>query len=321
MKALITGGAGFIGSHLSEALLNQGWQVQILDDLSTGSLDNVAHLIDTPGFSFAIDTVFNEMVLDRLVSECDVIYHLAAAVGVELIVKRPVHTLRTNVGGTDCVLRAAQRYCKRTVITSTSEVYGKGVAVPFKESDDTVSGPTTKHRWAYACSKAIDEFAAFAAAKETGLPVHVVRLFNTVGPRQTGRYGMVVPRFVGQALANQRITVFGDGSQSRCFTHVTDICWALTALPTTPASEGEVINLGSDRETTINQLAETVKRELGSDSEIVTIPYSEAYESGFEDMQRRVPSLEKARRLLGYSPTIPLEQIILDVANTMKKKQ
>ncbi len=315
MKALITGGAGFVGSHLSEYLLGEGWQVQIIDDLSTGSLDNVQHLMDHEDFSYAIDTIMNETVLDRLASRCDIIFHLAAAVGVELIVKEPLHTIQTNVGGTDAVLRVAARYRRRVLITSTSEVYGKSANIPFSEEDDTVSGPTIKQRWAYACSKAIDEFAAFAAAREHGIPVHVVRLFNTVGPRQTGRYGMVIPRFVRQALANEPITVYGDGKQSRCFANVSDIVGALVKLVQCQESEGQVVNLGSQEEISIAELAERVKTQLNSQSEIIYIPYNEAYEAGFEDMLRRVPCLDKANRLIGYKPTIKLNETIQQVAD------
>lgn len=321
MKALITGGAGFIGSHLSEELIRRGWQVQILDDLSTGSRDNIEHLMPHPLFRYAFDTVLNHMVLDRLVSECDVIYHLAAAVGVELIVKRPVHTIRTNVEGTDSVLRAAKRYRTPVVIASTSEVYGKSTAIPFREEDDTVSGATTKHRWAYACSKAIDEFAAFAMAKETGQQVFVVRLFNTVGPRQSGQYGMVVPRFISQALRNETITVYGDGEQSRCFGNVKDVTRALGDLVQCQEAAGQVINLGNDEEITIHGLAERVKKIVGSSSDIVHIPYDRAYEEGFEDMRRRVPSLEKARRLLKFKPQVKLDQTIRDVAEYLRGKQ
>ena len=315
MKALITGGAGFVGSHLSEYLLGEGWQVQIIDDLSTGSLDNVQHLMDHEDFSYAIDTIMNETVLDRLASRCDIIFHLAAAVGVELIVKEPLHTIQTNVGGTDAVLRVAARYRRRVLITSTSEVYGKSANIPFSEEDDTVSGPTIKQRWAYACSKAIDEFAAFAAAREHGIPVHVVRLFNTVGPRQTGRYGMVIPRFVRQALANEPITVYGDGKQSRCFANVSDIVGALVKLVQCQESEGQVVNLGSQEEISIAELAERVKTQLNSQSEIIYIPYNEAYEAGFEDMLRRGPCLDKANRLIGYKPTIKLNETIQQVAD------
>ncbi len=315
MRALVTGGAGFIGSHLCEVLLARGWQVQILDDLSTGSLDNIQHLFDNENFFYAIDSVFNEMVLDRLTSECDVIFHLAAAVGVELIVKSPFHTILTNVGGTDMVLKAARRYRRRVLITSTSEVYGKSTKIPFREEDDTVSGPTIKHRWAYACSKAIDEFAAFAAAKESGIPVHVARLFNTVGPRQTGRYGMVIPRFVAQALKGEPISVYGSGEQTRCFANVRDVTQAIANLVLCTESEGEVVNIGSADEISINALALKMKSLLKSDSVIQHIPYDEAYEAGFEDMLRRVPCLEKAKRLIGYEPTISLDETILQVAD------
>lgn len=319
-RALVTGGAGFIGGHLCERLLNGGWQVQVLDDLSTGSEENLSGMTNNPSFNFAFDTVLNEMVLDRLVSECDVIYHLAAAVGVELIVRRPVHTIRTNVEGTDCVLKAAKRYKKPVVIASTSEVYGKSTRIPFCEDDDTVSGPTSKHRWAYACSKAIDEFAAFAMAKETGQPVYVVRLFNTVGLRQSGQYGMVIPRFVSMALKNEPITVYGDGLQSRCFANVRDITRGLISLLDHEEAEGEVINLGSNQEITINDLAEKVRTLLKSSSEIRHIPYEVAYELGFEDMRRRVPDLRKAKRILGFTSTISLDDTILEVGEDFKRK-
>lgn len=314
MKALITGGAGFIGSHLSDVLLDRGWDVQTLDDLSTGSMVNIAHLAENPKFYYAVDSVLNEMVLDRLVSDCDVIYHLAAAVGVDLIVKNPVRTLAINVEGTNCVLKAARRYDRRVVIASSSEVYGKGTQIPFREDDDTVSGPTSMYRWSYACSKAIDEFAAFAVAKECDLPVHIVRLFNTVGKRQSGQYGMVLPRFVGQALDNEPICVFGDGEQTRCFANVRDVTGAMADLVTCPETEGEVINLGSDAEISINDLASKVKAVLGSESTITHISYNDAYEEGFEDMRRRVPDLTKARKLIGYRPAIGLEQTIQEVA-------
>ncbi len=318
MRALITGGAGFIGGHLCGVLLERGWSIQVLDDLSTGSKDNLKDYIDNPSFRFAVDTVLNEMVLDRLVSECDIIFHLAAAVGVELIVKRPVHTIRTNVEGTDCVLKAARRYHRTVLIASTSEVYGKSANIPFRECDDTVSGPTTKHRWAYACSKAIDEFAAFAMAKETGQSVYIVRLFNTVGVRQSGRYGMVIPRFIKQALSDEPITVYGDGEQSRCFCNVTDVTRALADLVLCDEAAGQVINLGSDEEITINALAEKIISVFGSKSTIVRIPYDEAYEEGFEDMQRRVPCLDKAARLIGYKPISNLDQTIREVGDYMR---
>ncbi len=319
MRALVTGGAGFIGSHLCELLIERGWTVQIIDDLSTGSKDNIRGLLPSKSFQYAFDSVLNEMVLDRLVSTCDVIFHLAAAVGVELIVKRPIHTIRTNVEGTDCVLKAARRYHKAVVITSTSEVYGKSTKIPFREEDDTVSGPTTKHRWAYACSKAIDEFAAFALAKETGQPVYIVRLFNTVGVRQSSRYGMVVPRFIKQALHDEPITVYGDGEQSRCFANVADVTRGLADLISSEAAAGQVINLGNNEEITINALAERIRQTFSSKSSIVHIPYDRAYEEGFEDMHRRVPSLEKAKRLLDYAPTIDLDQTIREIGDYLVK--
>ena len=319
-RALITGGAGFIGSHLSERLLKDGWQVQILDDLSTGSLDNVKHLIGRPGFNIAVDTILNEMVMDRLVSECDVVYHLAAAVGVQLIVQQPVHTIRTNVDGTSTVLKAAQRYRRRVIITSTSEVYGKSAEIPFREDADTVSGPTTKHRWAYACSKALDEFAAFAASRESGVPVHIVRLFNTVGVRQTGRYGMVIPSFIGQALRGDDVTVYGDGIQSRCFANVRDTIEALILLPETPASEGEVINLGNTEEISIKDLAALICERTNSTSKITHTPYDQAYEAGFEDMRRRVPCIEKAARILNWRPKLSLIETIDEVAADIRAR-
>ena len=319
MKALVTGGAGFVGSHLVESLLKEGWAVQVLDDLSTGSLSNLGHL--SGNLKVAVDTILNEMVIDRLVSECDVVYHLAAAVGVQLIVQKPVHTIHTNVDGTSSVLRAAQRYRKRVIITSTSEVYGKSTQIPFREDMDTVSGSTTKHRWAYACSKALDEFAAFAMSRESGVPVHIVRLFNTVGVRQTGKYGMVIPRFIGQALRNEPITVYGEGHQSRCFANVRDTVRALVRLPNVKASEGEVINLGNTEEITITGLAERVRRLTGSQSEIKFVPYNEAYEDGFEDMSRRVPCIEKAERILGWKPEISLDETIREVADYMREIQ
>jgi len=312
---LITGGAGFIGSHLAEALLQEGHSVSIIDDLSTGSIDNIAHLKDRPdpGFSYVIDTVTNERLLAELIDACDVVYHLAAAVGVRLIVEEPVRTLETNVHGTEVVLKLANKKKKLVVVASTSEVYGKSAAVPFREDGDLMLGPTMKHRWAYACSKAIDEFLALAYWKERKLPVIVARFFNTVGPRQTGRYGMVVPNFVRQALAGQPITVYGDGTQSRCFGYVGDVVWALTRIVHEPRAIGEVFNIGNNQETTIRGLAERVKTMAGSSSDIVTIPYDAAYEAGFEDMARRVPDLTKLKDLIGYEPRVGLDQIIEEV--------
>ncbi len=310
MRVLITGGAGFIGSHLADALLGGGHQVTVIDDLSTGSFDNIAHLKGRAGFRYTIDTVMNEPVLAELVDQCDVVYHLAAAVGVRLIVESPVRTLETNVHGTEVVLKAAAKKQRTVVVASTSEVYGKSDAVPFREDGDIALGPTVKHRWAYACSKALDEFLALAYWKEKRLPVIIVRFFNTVGPRQTGRYGMVVPNFVRQALAGEPITVFGDGTQTRCFTYVGDVVGALTAIVTREEAYGNVYNVGNTEEISIRGLAERVKALTQSPSPIVTIPYDQAYESGFEDMPRRVPDLTKIRTLIGYEPRVSLDEIL-----------
>lgn len=313
MRALVTGGAGFIGSHLAEALLSQGHQVTVVDDLSTGRFRNIAHLTGHPKFSFAIETITNETVMDRLASQCDVIFHLAAAVGVKLIVERPVHTIETNVLGTDMVLRLANRYRPKVLIASTSEVYGKGMRVPFGEEDDRVIGPTSKSRWAYATSKAVDEFLALAYHQTKKVPVVVARFFNTVGPRQTGRYGMVIPRLVDWALAGEPIQVYGTGSQSRCFCNVADSVRAIIGLVNEPAAEGEIINVGTDEEVTIENLAHQIKAMIGSSSEIVHVPYDEAYAPGFEDMQRRVPDISKIRRLTGWQPEMALEETLAQV--------
>ena len=310
MRVFITGGAGFVGSHLCEALLERGDEVSVLDNLSTGSIDNIAHLKGHPRFRYTIDTVENEPLLAELIDRADVVVHLAAAVGVKLIVEQPVHTIETNVHGTEVVLRHANKKKKLVLIASTSEVYGKSTTVPFAENADLVLGPTSKHRWAYACSKLIDEFLALAYWKERKLPVIVVRLFNTVGPRQTGQYGMVIPNFVRQALAGQPITVFGDGTQSRSFTYVGDVVRALIALIDEPRAVGQVFNIGNGREITIGDLAEKVKKLTGSNSEIVRIPYDQAYESGFEDMPRRVPDITKIAQLVGYAPTVELDEIL-----------
>ncbi len=311
---LITGGAGFIGSHLAEALLARGEAVTIIDDLSTGRLENIQHLRDNPNFSFAIDTITNELVMDRLVSECDLIFHLAAAVGVQLIISDPVRTIETNILGTHAVLKAATRYRKPVFIASTSEVYGKGERVPFHEEDDRVLGPTTKSRWSYSDSKAIDEFLGLAYYHKFGLPVTIVRFFNTVGPRQTGQYGMVVPRFVQQALRGAPLTVYGDGDQSRCFCNVRDVVRALLLLAGTPAAVGEVFNVGSIEEVSILELAQKVRMLEGEQqSEIVFISYDEAYAPGFEDMQRRVPSIDKVTRFTGWRPQISLDETIQEV--------
>jgi nucleoside-diphosphate-sugar epimerase len=310
MKVLLTGGAGFVGSHLAEALLDQGHDVQVLDDLSTGSIENIAHLKGRPGFKYVIDTVMNEPLTAELIDACDVVFHLAAAVGVKLIVEAPVRTIETNVHGTEVVLKHASKKQKLVVIFSTSEVYGKSAAVPFGEDADLVMGPTPKHRWAYACSKALDEFLALAYWKEKRLPVIIVRLFNTVGPRQTGRYGMVIPNFVRQALSAQPITVFGDGTQTRSFTYVGDVVNGLIALMSDSRAVGQVFNIGNSEEISIAELAARVKAMTGSPSEITLIPYDQAYEAGFEDMPRRMPNLEKIRRLVGYAPTIGLDEIL-----------
>lgn len=310
---LITGGAGFIGSHLTDALLAAGQRVLVIDDLSTGRYANVAHHAGNPRFHFARASIRDEIVLDRLASQADVIVHLAAAVGVKLIVQQPVHTIETNVMGTEAVLKAALRYRCRVLIASTSEVYGKGSRIPFSEDDDVLLGPSSKSRWSYAASKMVDEFLALAYRDEYGLEVVPVRLFNTVGPRQTGRYGMVIPRFVGQALAGEPITVYGDGQQSRCFCAVSDVVAALIGLSTEPAAPGRVYNVGSEEETTIMALAELVRELTGSRSPIVTIPYAEAYAPGFEDMQRRVPDTSRVRALLGWQPRLSLQETLQSV--------
>ena len=320
MKALITGGAGFIGSHLAEELLEQGHQVFVIDDLSTGSIENIEHLKKCKGFHYIVDTILNAPALAELVDKCDVIFHLAAAVGVMLIVESPVRTIETNIKGTEAVLMHANKKKKKVIIASTSEVYGKSDQKTFKEDGDLIMGPTTKGRWSYACSKAIDEFLALAYWKEKKLPVVIIRLFNIVGPRQTGRYGMVIPRFVKQSLSNRPITVFGDGKQSRCFSHVKDTVSALVKLSQTDKAVGRVINIGSDKEITIGELALKVKQLAKSKSEIQHIPYSEAYEEGFEDMMRRVPDLTKIKNLIDYKPKHSLDSIIRDVIEYYKSR-
>jgi len=315
MKVLITGGAGFVGSHLAEALLARGDTVHILDNLSTGSIENIEHLKQNPRFSYVVDSVMNERVMAEMVDRVNVVFHLAAAVGVKLIVESPVNTIETNVHGTEMVLKTANKKKKKVLIASTSEVYGKSEAVPFREDADLVLGATTKGRWSYACSKAIDEFLALAYWKEKKLPVVVFRLFNTVGPRQTGRYGMVIPNFVKQALSGRPITVYGDGTQSRCFTYVSDVVDALVKLAEHPDAVGQVLNIGNDHEEiSILELAERVKARTGSKSPIQMVPYDEAYEEGFEDMPRRVPDLAKIRALLGYEPRVHLDEILDKVA-------
>jgi len=320
VRAFITGGAGFIGSHLAEALLAAGHQVSVLDDLSTGSIQNIEHLKAEAGFRYTVDSIENEPLLAELIDDCDVVFHLAAAVGVKLIVEAPVRTIETNVHGTEVVLKHASKKRKLVVIASTSEVYGKSTAVPFREDADLVMGPTPKHRWAYACSKAIDEFLALAYWKEKKLPVIITRFFNTVGPRQTGRYGMVIPTFVRQGLSGQPITVHGDGTQTRSFCHVTDVVGAVVRLVEEPRAVGDVFNVGNDQEISIMALAERVRDLTGGMSEIVAIPYDQAYESGFEDMPRRVPDLSKIHALVGYRPRADLDGILADVIAYSRKR-
>lgn len=314
MHVLITGGAGFIGAHLTRALLERGDRVAVLDNLSTGSYDNIQSFSHHPRYAFAIDDLNNTLVLDRLASEADAIVHLAAAVGVQLVVERPMETVETNVLGTHAVLAAARRYRCRTLLASTSEVYGKGVKVPFAEEDDLLLGPSSRSRWSYAASKLLDEFLGLAAHREFGLPVTIVRFFNTVGPGQTGRYGMVVPRFVQAALRNQPIPVYGDGQQSRCFCHVRDTVRAVIKLLDAPAiTSGEIYNIGASHEITIDQLAHKVIERTDSASAVEYIPYSEAYAPGFEDMRRRVPDTSKIYAAVSWSPEHDLTSILDDV--------
>ena len=319
MKVLITGGAGFIGSHLAEALLARREEVFIIDDLSTGSIDNIIHLKDNPRFHYTIDTIKNQSVMAELVDRCDYLVHLAAAVGVKLIVESPVNTIETNIYGTEIVLQLANKKKKKVIIASTSEVYGKNDEVPFKEDADMVLGPTTKGRWSYACSKAIDEFLALAYYKEKKLPVVIARLFNTVGPRQTGRYGMVLPTLVQQALRGHPITVYGDGTQTRSFTHVRDVVQALIGIAHHADAVGQVFNIGNNKEISIEVLAKRIREKTSSSSDIVYIPYDQAYEEGFEDMQRRVPDITKINRLIGFAPEAGIEEIIDSVIDYYKR--
>lgn len=318
--ALITGGAGFIGSHLAERLLKAGYEVTIIDDLSTGQYANIQPLETNPQFHVVIEDIRNVQVMDRLVSECDVIYHLAAAVGVEKIISQPIATIEINIGGTEVVLQTARRYRRKVLLASTSEVYGKGVRIPFTEDDDTLMGATVRNRWSYAATKAIDEFLGLAYHKEVGLPVVIFRPFNTVGPRQSGQYGMVLPRFVQAALAGKPIRVYGDGEQSRCFGNVYNVVEAIYRLSESPAAIGQVVNIGSQEEVSILELAKRVKARAGSDSEIVFVPYEQAYDSGFEDFRRRVPSISKIQSMIGWEPTTRLDETIDQIIHYYREK-
>lgn len=318
MKVLITGGAGFIGSHLADKLINSGHQVTALDNLSTGRIKNIAHLEKNPNFQLVIGSILNEHLVDKLVERCDAIFHLAAAVGVELIVKNPVESLTTNIKGSEIVLEMAYRYHKKILITSTSEIYGKNVNGPLKEMDDRILGSPLKTRWSYSTAKAVDEMLAYVYWKEKNVPSVIVRLFNTVGPRQTGYYGMVMPRFIGLALKNKPITVYGTGKQTRCFTHVQDVVEALVKLIEEEKAVGEVFNIGSQGEISIEKLAKEIIKITHSKSKIEYLPYEKAYEEGFEDMQRRVPDITKIKKLINYEPTYDLTAIINDIVEHQK---
>lgn len=318
MSCLITGGAGFIGSHLADALLREGHRVLALDDLSTGQPSNIAHLRTHPNFQFIRASITDEVVLDRLASEVTTIVHLAAAVGVQLIVEQPTRTIETNIMGTEAVLKAALRYGCKVLVASTSEVYGKGSKIPFSEEDDILLGATSKSRWGYAASKMVDEFLGLAYNREYDLPVVIFRLFNTVGPRQTGRYGMVVPRFIAQALRDEPITIFGDGNQSRCFCDVSDVVRALLGLAAADAAIGRVFNIGSEEETTIGDLAGRIRTLTGSSSDIVYVPYADAYATGFEDMRRRVPDTTRIRELLDWRPRVSLDDLLVRMRDFMQ---
>ncbi len=313
MRMLVTGGAGFVGSHLAGELVSRGHEVLVLDDLSTGRYENIEEVERGGQLRLVVDTVNDPGIVDECVKQCDAVFHLASAVGVRLIIEQPVRTIESIVGGTDVVLRSCARYRRPFLLTSTSEVYGKGAKVPFSEDDDRVMGATTKRRWSYACAKALDEFLTLAHWYESRLPVRIARLFNTVGPRQTGQYGMVVPTLVRQALSGQRITVFGDGQQSRCFAHVADVVRGLADLMSCPEAKGQIVNLGNPEEITILALAQRIRDLTGTASEVVLIPYEEAYGEGFDDMRRRVPDLTRARQLIGFRPTRGLDQILRDV--------
>lgn len=318
-KMLITGGAGFVGSFLAEELLNRGYAVVAVDNLSTGSLGNIAHLRNNRDFEFITGTILDEDLMEKLIGQSSKTFHLAAAVGVRLIIERPVETIETNIMGTEIIYKYANKHKKKVIISSTSEVYGKNNEIPFKETDDSVYGPTFKSRWSYACSKAIDEFLALAYYHEKKLPVVIVRLFNTIGPRQTGRYGMVVPNFVQQALLGHPITVFGDGEQTRCFANVKDVVWAIAELAEKQEAEGQVFNVGTQEVISIKDLALKVKELCDSDSEISYTSYDDAFEAGFEDMHQRVPDIAKVRELIGFEPKLDLEQTIKEIIEYFKE--
>ncbi|HDS09528.1 MAG TPA: NAD-dependent epimerase/dehydratase family protein [Firmicutes bacterium] len=320
MKILVTGGAGFIGSHLCELLLNEGHQVEVIDDLSTGSLDNISGFQDNPNFHFHLETIINEGFLDHIVRDTDQIYHLAAAVGVSYIIDNPLKSIQINVRGTENILEAAHKYNKKVLLTSTSEIYGKNEEVPLSEEMDRILGSTTKRRWSYSNTKALDEFLALAYHSEKKLPVVIVRLFNTVGPRQTGQYGMVIPRFVHQALLGKAITVYGDGEQTRCFCHVNDVVNALFKLMLRGEAEGEIYNIGSTEEISINSLARLIIETTKSNSKIKYLSYDEAYEKHFEDMRRRVPDITKINKLIGFEPKRSIVEIIKDIIEYYEKK-
>jgi UDP-glucose 4-epimerase len=310
MRALVTGGAGFIGSHLCEKLLSKGWEVDVLDDLSTGSMDNIRHLLSHKQFRFINDSVLDPQIMHILIERCDAVYHLAAAVGVQLIVDEPVRTIETNIKGTETVLNIAKKFGRKVLLASTSEIYGKSANVPFKEEDDRLLGSTVYSRWSYSTSKAVDEFLGLAYYKQYGLPVVIARFFNTVGPRQTGQYGMVIPRFVNFALTDQPITIYGSGRQSRCFAYVGDVVNAVMALMDAKGAEGEIFNIGSDAEISIRDLALKIKDMTNSSSEITYLSYEKAYGQPFDDMEKRVPSLDKIKALIGYTYKVDLESLL-----------
>ena len=318
MRTLITGGAGFIGSHLSEELLRRGDEVTVIDDLSTGRKENIAHLEGGPGFSFVQDTIMNRKRMEELIDDCEAVYHLAAAVGVKFIIDNPLKSMEINVRGTEMVLELADKGKKMVLLASTSEIYGKKEDGLFKEDDDRVLGTTKISRWSYSCTKALDEFLALAYHRERGLPVVIVRLFNTCGPRQTGKYGMVIPRFVNQALSGKPITVYGDGKQTRSFSYVTDVVGAIISLTGCPEASGDVFNVGSEEGIDISGLAEKIREMAGSWSEIVYVPYEKAYEKGFEDMRHRVPDTGKIRRLIGYSPRVGLDEMLKKIIESAR---